>query len=220
MPKTDKIIVAIDAISLDEFVEVFEKTKNTFLWYKIHSIFLLEHKKVIEVLRENSKKVFLDLKFFDIPATVEKHIKVISKFCDMFTIHLLSGKECIKTASQVSKDLGIIPVGVSILTSLCEEDLKLIGIEKSINDEVLKLVELGLNEGIKHFVCSPLEVELIKSKFPEVKLITPGIRITKSHDDQKRTTSPKEALSKGADYLVIGRDITRLEKVEEIENYI
>lgn len=220
MNNIERIIVAVDTVSLDEFKKIIEKTQEMFIWYKIHSIFLLGHRNVVEELMRRNKKIFLDLKFFDIPVTVEKHIRVISQFCNMFTIHLLSGEECLRVASEVSKELKITPVGVSILTSFSEEDLKKIGIDKSISEEVLKLVELGLNKGINHFVCSPLEIELIKTKFPEAKLITPGIRITESKDDQKRVMSPKEAFSKGSDYLVMGRDIMRLEKPEDIIKHI
>jgi len=207
---TSKIIIALDTTELDDFYTKFYQTKDLFSWFKIHSIFLKEHSKPIFTLRENGKKVFLDLKFFDIPTTVENHIRSISKFADMFTIHLLSGKECLKRVSKISRELNIIPVGVSILTSFSEEDLKEIGINNTIISEVLKLVELGVNSGIEYFVCSPLEVKTVKSNFPNVKLITPGIRLQKEKDDQKRIMTPEEAFKEGSDFIVMGRDIFRV----------
>ncbi|MFN4244966.1 MAG: orotidine-5'-phosphate decarboxylase [Brevinematia bacterium] len=216
----DRIIVAIDVTEISDFSILFERTKEIFKWYKIHSIFLKGNREVINVLKEHDKKIFLDLKFFDIPATVEKHIKVISELADMFTVHLLSGSECLKRVTKVSQDLGIIPVGVSILTSFSDQDLNEIGINYSVEEEIAKLVELGMNNGISHFVCSPIEVPLIKKKFPEAKLITPGIRITNDVDDQKRVTSPKEAFSSGADFIIMGRDLFRLDNPKMIENYL
>ena len=216
----EKIIVAIDVIEISEFIEAFEKTKNTFKWYKIHSIFLREHKKIVNILRENNKKIFLDLKFFDIPATVEKHIKSISKFSDMFTVHLLSGKSCLKRVYETSQEVGITPVGVSVLTSFSDQDLREIGINHNTKEEVIKLVELGINSGISYFVCSHMEISLIKEKFPEAKLIVPGIRITNEIDDQKRTTTPKEAFSNGADFIVMGRDLFRLDDPNTVTKYL
>jgi orotidine-5'-phosphate decarboxylase len=207
---TSKIIIALDTTDLDDFYTKFYQTKDLFSWFKIHSIFLKEHSKPIFTLRENGKKIFLDLKFFDIPTTVENHIRSISKFADMFTIHLLSGKECLKRVSKISRELNMIPVGVSILTSFSEEDLKEIGINNTIISEVLKLVELGVNSGIEYFVCSPLEVKTVKNNFPNVKLITPGIRLQKEKDDQKRIMTPEEAFKEGSDFIVMGRDIFRI----------
>lgn len=218
--KVDNIIVAADFTNFEEFQNLFTKTRDIFSWYKIHSIFLLEHKRVSDILRNNGKKIFLDLKFFDIPATVEKHVEVISNFADMFTVHLLSGRECLKKVVNVSKDKGITPVGVSILTSFSDNDLKDIGIDLNIKDEVIRLVEIGVDCGINHFVCSPLEIESIKRIFPNVKLITPGIRIFGNTDDQKRVMSLKEAFTNGADFVVMGRDILRLDKVEDIFSYL
>ena len=207
---TSKVIVALDTTELDDFYDKLSQTKDYFTWFKVHSIFLKEHIKPILYLRENNKKVFLDLKFFDIPTTVENHIRSISKFTDMFTVHLLSGRECLKRVVNVSKELNVIPVGVSILTSFSEEDLKDIGINNTMISEVLKLMELGVSSGIEYFVCSPLEVKTIKTNFPNVKLITPGIRLQKEKDDQKRVMTPEEAFKEGSDFIVMGRDIFRL----------
>lgn len=216
----EKIIVAVDVVDFVDFDSVFSKTKEDFLWYKIHSIFLKEHRKVIDVLRENDKRVFLDLKFFDIPATVEKHVEVISKFADMFTVHLLSGRDCLKRVVGISFEKGIIPVGVSILTSFSENDLKDIGIVDNVIGEVLRLIEIGVSVGMTHFVCSPMEVEVIKKEFNHVKLITPGVRISSQTDDQKRVMTLKDAFEKGSDWVVMGRDIMRLENPKEILNYL
>ncbi|MEN2998277.1 MAG: orotidine-5'-phosphate decarboxylase [Brevinematia bacterium] len=216
----ENIIVAIDTVSLSEFEKIFSKVKKIFKWYKIHSIFLKEHKSVCKTLRNESKKIFLDLKFFDIPTTVEKHIDAISGFCDMFTVHLLCGKVCLKRVAEVSRSVGITPVGVTVLTSFSDSDLSEIGINSNVVEQVLRLVELGMNCGIDHFVCSPKEIEIVKKEFADAKLITPGIRITGQRDDQKRTTGPKEAFEKGANFIVMGRDLIRLDDPEDIFLYL
>lgn len=216
----EKIIVAVDVVDFGGFEALFLRTKESFLWYKLHSIFLREHGRVVNILRENGKRVFVDLKFFDIPATVEKHVEVISNFADMFTIHLLSGRECLKRVVGLSFEKNIIPVGVSVLTSFSDNDLREIGIMDDVENEVLRLIEIGVSVGMSHFVCSPMEVEFVKREFPHVKLITPGVRITNQSDDQKRVMNIREAFEKGADWVVMGRDIMRLRDPRDILNYI
>lgn len=216
----DRIIVAVDVTDYSDFERVFSKTREFFSWYKIHSVFLSEHSRVCDTLKENGKKVFLDLKFFDIPATVEKHIRVISRFSDMITIHLLSGRDTLKVASDVSKEYNIIPVGVSVLTSFTDQTIREVGICSSVVDEVLRLVELGIDCGINHFICSPMEVRVVKERFENITVITPGVRLGSEIDDQKRITTPREAFLNGADYIVMGRDLMRLGKVDDILSYI
>lgn len=212
----ENVIIAIDTYDIEMFKNILNTTKDYFLWYKIHSIFLSQHEYVVKILKTERKKIFLDLKFFDTPATIEKHIKAISRYCDMFTFHLLSGKESIKMASNIAKEEGVIPVGVSILTSLSDENIREIGITSSVSEEVLKLVSIGIEEGITHFVCSPHEIMLIKEKFPSVKLLTPGIRISRPKHDQKRVMTPKEALSLGADFIVMGREIIESKDINTV----
>ncbi|MCS7299468.1 MAG: orotidine-5'-phosphate decarboxylase [Spirochaetia bacterium] len=216
----ERVIVAVDVVDYAEFEKVFSRTRELFSWYKIHSIFLSEHSRVCDELKENGKKIFLDLKFFDIPATVEKHIRVVSRFSDMITIHLLSGRDTIRVAAEVSKECNTIPVGVSVLTSFTDDTIREIGICNSIVDEVLRLVELGIGCGITHFVCSPMEVKILKNRFDGITVITPGVRISSNVDDQKRITTPREAFASGADYIVMGRDLIRLTKVDDILSYI
>ncbi len=211
----NKIIVAIDTTNLEEFMKIFEVTSKYFLYYKIHSIFLKD-KNVIKFLRDNNKKIFLDLKFFDIPATMERHVEAISEYCDMFTIHLMSGKDGLRSVTQKSKEKGIIPVGVSVLTSFDNNSLKSIGILTDIESQVLRLIEIGIESGLTHFVCSPMEIKPVKNRFPDVKLITPSVRIFRGNDDQKRVMSAQEALNLGADYIVIGREITKSDSPESV----
>jgi orotidine-5'-phosphate decarboxylase len=132
----------------------------------------------------------------------------------MTTIHLSGGKEMIRQAVEAARhDPDLTVLGVTILTSLSDTDLEETGMALSTEKSVLKLSELGICNGIKGLVCSPLEVELIRKKFgKEIILVTPGIRpIWSAKGDQKRIFTPKMAIEKGSDYLVIGRPITQNE---------
>jgi orotidine-5'-phosphate decarboxylase len=134
----------------------------------------------------------------------------------MLTIHALGGKEMIKRAVEVANeeaDKLSIPkpkiLAVTILTSLKEKDLIEIGIQNNVKDEVLNLAKLAIESGVDGIVCSPLEIELLRKNIgKEPLIVTPGIRpLWSQKNDQKRVMTPKEAIEKGADYLVIGRPI-------------
>ena len=162
--------------------------------------------------------VFLDLKFHDIPNTVAKAVKATAGI-DTFlmTIHAQGGKAMMRAAADAAAEVAVITgkkrpmvVGVTILTSLDQNDLGSIGVASSISDQVMRLAELAQASGLDGVVCSPHEIELIRKVCgADFKLVVPGIRPAGSDaGDQKRVLSPKEAVDKGADYLVIGRPIT------------
>ena len=113
-----------------------------------------------------------------------------------------------ETATKLGRTAPLV-LGVSVLTSMDQSDLEEIGIQDTVPDQVAKVVNLGVNAGLRGFVCSPLEIERLRSMIPKgTKLVTPGIRMASDDKgDQKRTKSPQEALQSGADYLVIGRPI-------------
>ena len=162
--------------------------------------------------------VFLDLKFHEIPNTVAKAVKATAGI-DTFlmTIHAQGGKAMMRAAADAAAEVAVITgkkrpmvVGVTILTSLDQNDLGSIGVASSISDQVMRLAELAQASGLDGVVCSPHEIELIRKVCgADFKLVVPGIRPAGSDaGDQKRVLSPKEAVDKGADYLVIGRPIT------------
>lgn len=160
--------------------------------------------------------LFLDLKFHDIPNTVAGAVRAtrgINAF--MMTVHTSGGKSMMQSAAKAAKDLPNKPmiIGVTMLTSLDEADLESIGIKNDIKNQVSKLADLAQQSGLDGVVCSPHEIELLRAQCgKDFKLIVPGIRPQGSAaGDQKRVMTPKEAIEKGADYLVIGRPITEAE---------
>lgn len=209
----DKIIIALDFDNLDSAKKLVDDL-NDAIFFKVGLLpFLKFGNEIISYLKSKDKKLFLDLKFKDIPNTVYWAVKSSLKYSPYFlTIHLTGGAEMIKKSIEASKTKNnLIILGVTILTSLSSNDLIDIGVELSVEDTVLKLCELGLKNGLKSFVCSPLEIESIRERFgKDITLVTPGIRPDWSEKgDQKRVFTPKMAIQKGADFLVIGRPITQ-----------
>jgi len=216
----DRIFVALD-VSKDRFYELINNFKTP-THYKIgFPLFLKIGKEGIDLLKGRGAKIFLDFKFFDIPNTMSESAKSIIEIgADFFTVHLMSSeshlKKVVKTVRELSNGKTKI-LGVSVLTSFTRQNLMQIGINEKTDEQVLKLAEVGLKAGIDGIVSSPLELELLKSKFGnDLTFVTPGIRPFWSvKDDQKRTTGFHQAIEKGADYVVIGRPITQSENPEE-----
>lgn len=211
----DKIIIALD-------VEKFSRAKKLVLQLPEAGIFkvglqafLRFGNPLISFLKNQNKKLFLDLKFKDIPNTVYEAVKSCLVFEPSFlTIHLSGGTDMIKRAVEsagIQPDLTIL--GVTVLTSFSERDLVETGINRSMEDEVLHLCELGIKNGIRGLVCSPQEIEPIRKRFGnQPVLVTPGIRPAWSErDDQKRIFTPRMAIDHGSDLLVIGRPIVQHE---------
>lgn len=208
----EKIIVAIDSPNFGEAKSLVLSLKETgFLKIGLQS-FLGFGSEIIDVINRSGKGLFLDLKFKDIPNTVNGAVKSVLKFDPRFlTIHLSGGKDMIIRAVEAAKEKTLLNiVGVTILTSLNKIDLEETGIDMNVESAVLKLVELGLSCGVKHFVCSPKELVPLRNRFGnDIVLVTPGIRpLWASLNDQKRVFTPKMAIERGADYLVVGRPVT------------
>ncbi|MGI9486809.1 MAG: orotidine-5'-phosphate decarboxylase [Geminicoccaceae bacterium] len=158
--------------------------------------------------------VFLDLKFHDIPNTVVGAVKAAAALgVSMMTLHLQGGPAMLWAAADAMKDMGPerpMLLGVSVLTSMDDKDLAIIGIEGSTETQVLRLAGLARKTGMDGMICSPREIGPLRRVFGDsLKLVVPGIRPAGSAaGDQKRTLTPGEAIKAGADYLVIGRPIT------------
>jgi len=186
--------------------------------------------KVIDMIRKRNQNIFLDLKFHDIPTTVAKAgVEATKLNVSIFDLHALGGFEMMRKTVEASraaaKELGIpkpLILAITILTSMDEDSLKEVGIRGPILDAVGQLALLAMKAGVDGVVASPQEIGVIRKQCGEEFLIvTPGIRLpSEKKDDQKRTLSPKEAISAGANYLVIGRPIKEakdpLEAVQRI----
>lgn len=169
--------------------------------------------------------VFLDLKFHDIPNTVAKAIQAtagINTF--MMTVHTSGGRAMLQRAIEASDEVAQLTgkerpmiIGVTILTSLDQDDLLMIGFNDKVHDQVKRLADLAQCSGLDGVVCSPYEINLLREHCgDEFKLIVPGIRPDGSNsNDQKRIMTPKEAIERGADYLVIGRPITQADDIAQ-----
>ena len=207
------IIVALD---LDQkgALELANKIDPQDCKVKVGSeLFTASGPKVIKELKNLGFEIFLDLKFHDIPNTVRKAVETaIEMGVWMLNVHSLGGREMLKAAYEAKETASIKPIliGVTMLTSLDNKSIKQVGFELNIEDQVLLLADLCQKEGLEGVVCSPNELVLLREKVnKDFLLVTPGIRSLKvENDDQKRTSTVSEAIGKGADYVVIGREIT------------
>lgn len=216
MNKAEKIIVALDFSKKEEMDRVIDSLKDTGCAFKIGLESFLNFGVAFVKEFAKNHRVFLDLKFADIPNTVAQAIKTASNFgVWMLNLHLIPGRKVLKNVKESLKGLPNQPliIGVTVLTHMEEKDLKEIGLEIGVEDLALKLAVLGKEEGIDGVVCSAMEIEKIKKNCgKEFLCIVPGIRLEENEkDDQARVATPSFAFSKGADFIVVGRPITKAE---------
>lgn len=167
----------------------------------------------VGAVQELGLPVFLDLKFHDIPNTVAGAVREAARLgVAMLTLHAAGGQAMLEAAVAAAGDAAERPwlLGVTVLTSLDVADLAATGIAGAPGDQALRLGELAMAAGLDGLVCSPQEIATLRHAFgPVPRLVIPGIRPAATGDDQKRTMGPAEALSLGADIIVIGRPITQ-----------
>jgi orotidine-5'-phosphate decarboxylase len=208
----DKIIVALDLPSVDSARKLISVLGEDVSWYKIGlQLFALGGPTFVQEIKSSGAKIFLDLKFHDIPNTVRSAVEsACSLRVDMLTIHLFGGSEMCQAAVQGRGATSTQILGVTVLTSQTEATLSEIGIQRSLTQQVLSLAAIAKTTGVTGLIASPLELEPLRNEFGKhFVIVTPGVRPTWSNaEDQKRFTTPAEALKLGADYLVIGRPIT------------
>ena len=219
------IIVALDMES-KRALELAKKLNPQECKVKVGSqLFTADGPIIIDKLNELGFDIFLDLKFHDIPNTVKKAVEVAIKMgVWMLNVHSLGGKEMLRAAYEVVEKVSIKPllVGVTVLTSLNDKALKEVGLGLNTEDQVLLLAELCQTEGLNGVVCSANELSVLRKHLEEdFLLVTPGIRSSRQEsDDQKRISTAVEAISNGADYIVIGREISNeidpSEKIRQI----
>ena len=165
---------------------------------------------IVEAVKAAVAKVFLDLKFHDIPNTVRKSVESACALgVDLLTIHLSGGGAMIRAAAE-GASAGTLVLGVTVLTSSTSATLQEAGVPGAVEDQVLRLARLGTENGIAGVVASPQEVTLLRQVFGAgLTIVTPGVRPEWAEtNDQQRTLTPKAAIAAGADYLVVGRPIT------------
>jgi len=208
----DKIIVALDLPSADSARDMVKTLGNDVSWYKIGlRLFALGGPAFVQEVKAFGAKIFLDLKFHDIPNTVRSAVESACALgADMLTIHLSGGSEMCQAAVKGRGSNSTLILGVTVLTSQTEATLAEIGINRSVTQQVISLATLAKANGIAGLIASPLELQPLRQEFGKsLVIVTPGVRPTWSEaGDQKRFATPSEAIKLGADYLVIGRPIT------------
>jgi len=214
-----KIIIALDVSSREEGISLVRELRETLIFKVGLQLFTALGPSLITELQSLGKKVFLDLKLHDIPNTVAGAVRMGTRHgVLMMTLHASGGKEMMdKAARSARKEAEILRMepplllAVTVLTSFKSDNLKEIGVTSGTMDQVVNLAELARQAGIKGIVCSPQEIETVKTKFgSDLTIVAPGIRPHwAATGDQKRIMTPAQAMEKGADYLVIGRPITQ-----------
>ena len=204
------IIAALDVPDAEEAIKLAEAIAPAVGAFKIgKELFVSAGPDVVKRVRDTGASVFLDLKFHDIPNTVAKAVaSAVRLDVQMLTVHTCGGTAMLQAAVKAAGD-GPLVLGVTVLTSMDENDLAEVGVQKSPADQVLHLAQLATQAGLKGLVCSPKEIAPLREVLPpEVQLVTPGIRPAGTDsDDQKRVMTPAEAMKAGANWLVIGRPI-------------
>ena len=207
------IILAVDTPDLEIAKQWVAATQESVSIYKLGLEFFLSfgQEGIRAIQSETDAEIFLDLKLHDIPHTVEGAAKAIASLQPRFlTVHASGGREMVKAAVSALPETDV--TAVTILTSLSEEDLFEIGYASPALESAVALATMSVKSGARAIVCSPLEIAAIRSAVgPEPYIITPGVRplAEMGGDDQKRTMTPKDAISAGASYVVIGRPITK-----------
>ena len=214
-----KLIVALDLKNYRQIVNLIDIIGGNALWYKVGAVnFTAYGSKITDELKKKDKKIFLDLKYHDIPNTVKEAVFEASKLgVDMLTVHAIGGKDMMKAAKEGLKayqdktsDKGPLILAVTILTSVSSESMHSdMLINSTVENAVLKLAENAAESNINGLVASPKEITLLKKQFGDYfTIVTPGIRpLGSDMGDQKRTMSPNEAIKLGSDYIVVGRPI-------------
>ncbi|MEI7722581.1 MAG: orotidine-5'-phosphate decarboxylase [Actinomycetota bacterium] len=207
------IILAVDTSDFETAIDWIKATEESVSVYKLGLEFYLNFGAagVSQVIKRTGADIFLDLKLHDIPHTVAGAAKAISQLNPRFlTVHASGGRAMVAAAAKAVPNISI--TAVTILTSLSESDLFEIGYASPALESAVALAKLAVDSGAKALVCSPLETAAIRSAVgAEPIIITPGVRPISEQggDDQVRTMTPADAISAGANYVVIGRPITK-----------
>ena len=215
-----KIFIAVDTNRISKANKIIRETqtKKIKIGYKfgLEFFYSKEGRKFLSSLK--NQIIFLDLKLNDIPNTIKSAIRSLKDLkISYLTVHLSSGINALKALKKESKNIKI--AGVTTLTSLNNKDLKEIGYNKKVNELVKHQVKLAKKAKLDAIVCSGHEIRLVKRVFKK-EIITPGIKINNTKNDQKRVMKPKDAYVAGSDWLVIGRSITNGNIKKNIQNLL
>jgi orotidine-5'-phosphate decarboxylase len=217
MRPIERIILALDVDRLGTAQEIVKEFKDSVGMFKVgKQLFTHSGPKIVDFIKMKGGKVFLDLKYHDIPNTVSKAAVEATRLgVDMFNVHASGGFMMMKaTKEAVQEEAGRLHVArpviiaVTVLTSLDDAELSRMGIDKSTQEFTKTLASLSKEAGLDGVVSSGQEARMIRDLCGEdFVIVTPGVRITETDDDQKRTAGPGEAVANGATYIVLGRTV-------------
>ena len=206
----NKTILALDVFDFNKAEKLVKDLSPYIDVFKVGPILFLQScKEIIKIINDNGKKVFLDLKFHDIPATVQRAVQSARDLgVYSLTVHSCGGEEMLKLATSVENRPKIW--AVTVLTS-----------QVTTPEEVVRRAKLAKECGVDGVISSPLEIQTIKSNCgSEFEVVTPGIRPVKVNDDQKRVATPESAVKAGANFIVVGRPIIAAENPVEVAKNI
>ncbi|MEH2031382.1 MAG: orotidine-5'-phosphate decarboxylase [Nostoc sp.] len=214
-----RVIVALDVPDVESAIALIDQLPQVGFWKVGLELFTSTGPKILEVLKSRQKRIFLDLKFDDIPNTVAGACRSAARYgVDLLTIHATAGRDALKAATEAAQEeaakAGVQPpklIAVTLLTSISARQLAFdLKIPLELPEYALEMALLAQEAGLDGAVCSPQEVaQLRQTCGDDFLLVCPGVRPTwADQGDQKRSLTPSQAIIAGADYLVIGRPIT------------
>ncbi len=210
----NRLIVALDVPNAAEALKLIQSIGDSASIYKIgKQLFTCEGPSLVRDLVSSGRKVFLDLKYHDIPNTVASAVRSAADLnVTMLTVHASGGSKMLRAAAEAAAQSASEPLvlAVTVLTSMDDEDLHEIGVAGSAQDQVVRLAKLAQKAGVGGLVTSPSELKALRQAIgQEMKIVTPGVRpVGSDKGDQARVATPAEAIANGADYIVVGRPIT------------
>jgi orotidine-5'-phosphate decarboxylase len=225
MHPKERIILALDVDRLGTAQEMVKEFKDSVGMFKVgKQLFTHTGPKIVDFIKMKGGKVFLDLKYHDIPNTTSKAAVEATRLgVDMFNVHASGGFEMMKATKQaVQEEVGKLKISrpiiiaVTLLTSIDDGELTRMGINQSAKGFTRILASLAKEAGLDGVVSSGQEAQMIRDLCgKDFVIVTPGVRITESSDDQKRTAGPAEAVANGATYLVLGRTVLQTDNPKE-----
>ena len=209
-----KIIVALDKPDLPQALAICDRLSADLCRVKVgHELFTSAGPAAVVEVQRKGFEVFLDLKYHDIPNTVANACRMAADLgVWMLDVHASGGSRMMESARKAIGDPGEqVPllVAVTVLTSMEQNDMQATGVNRSVDDQVLALATMTTDAGLDGVVCSAREAAMLTARLPSIVKVTPGIRLDNDNaNDQKRITTPKQAIQDGATHLVIGRPVT------------
>lgn len=210
----EKLIVALDVSSAAAAQRIIAAVGDSAIAYKVGlQLYTAEGPQVVKDLVASGRRIFLDLKYHDIPNTVAAAVREAGQLgASMLTVHAAGGAKMLRAAVDAARatNPALLVLGVTVLTSLDGDDLAKIGVAGSVGDEVVRLAALALGNGCPGIVTSAREAAAVRTTLGDkFALVTPGVRPAGSaHGDQARVVTPAEAIAAGASHIVVGRPIT------------